>query len=137
MIYIVKHLLHADKKLTCEQRGNKKQQKEKKMANSGIELETSSSKQHNLEADSIPVSTVALAPSCKFQCAFGKIVQSVKIVIFSAKINVLLPFGPASIILHYLTNHHVSVMSVVLNKTSVPGPRLHTWYQFNEILSKS
>jgi Ca2+:H+ antiporter len=80
------------------------------MTNLGLELETSSSKQHNLEANSIPVSTVAFVPGCKFRCAFEKIVESVKIVIFGAKINVLLPFGPASIILHYLTNHHVSVI---------------------------
>jgi len=74
--------------------------------NGGIELETSSNKQQNLETNRIPVSIVALAPGCKLHFALQSIVQSVKIVIFSAKINVLLPFGPASIILHYLTNHH-------------------------------
>ena len=79
----------------------------------GIEMEKSGNKQHNLEANSIPVSIVALAPGCKFHFAWQNIVQSVKIiVIFGAKINVLLPFGPASILLHYLTNHHVSVISV-------------------------
>jgi hypothetical protein len=111
VVYTVKHLLRADKSFV-----KKEKLKEEKMANSGLELEISSSKQHNLDADSIPVSTVALVPGCKFLCAFEKIVQSVKIVIFSTKINMLLPFGPASIILHYLTNHDVSIISVAISK---------------------
>ncbi|KAG6497104.1 hypothetical protein ZIOFF_044992 [Zingiber officinale] len=32
--------------------------------------------------------------------------KSIKVVIFSAKINILLPFGPLSIILHFLTKNH-------------------------------
>ncbi|KAJ4761326.1 vacuolar cation/proton exchanger [Rhynchospora pubera] len=80
------------------------------MANSGIELETNGGSKH-WDSDSqpnasIPISTVALPPASNFHRAFQKIAHSVKIVIFTAKINVLLPFGPASIILHYLTNHH-------------------------------
>lgn len=34
--------------------------------------------------------------------------RSIRIVIFTSKLNLLLPFGPASIILHYTTSRHVS-----------------------------
>lgn len=33
--------------------------------------------------------------------------RSIYVVIFKAKINVLLPFGPVAILLHYLTGKHV------------------------------
>lgn len=36
----------------------------------------------------------------------GRLLRSINIVIMSAKINLLLPFGPLSILLHYLTNKH-------------------------------
>lgn len=35
------------------------------------------------------------------------ILRSIYIVLIRAKINVLLPFGPLAVILHYLTNKHV------------------------------
>lgn len=35
------------------------------------------------------------------------ILKSIYIVLFKAKINVLLPFGPLAIVLHYLTNKQV------------------------------
>ncbi|XP_038977569.1 vacuolar cation/proton exchanger 3-like [Phoenix dactylifera] len=37
---------------------------------------------------------------------FERLWKNVKVVIFTAKINMLLPFGPMSIILHYLTKNH-------------------------------
>ncbi|XP_019708874.1 vacuolar cation/proton exchanger 3 isoform X2 [Elaeis guineensis] len=40
--------------------------------------------------------------------------KSVKVVIFTVKINLLLPFGPMSIILHYLTKNHGLVFSFSL-----------------------
>jgi hypothetical protein len=35
---------------------------------------------------------------------------SARVVIFQAKINVLLPFGPLAVLLHYLTGKHVSFL---------------------------
>ncbi|KAF3338988.1 Vacuolar cation/proton exchanger 2 [Carex littledalei] len=57
------------------------------MMNPGIEMETSGNKQQNLEANSIPVSTVALAAGCKFHFALQNMVQSVKIVIANGCIH--------------------------------------------------
>ncbi|KAM0952446.1 putative calcium/proton exchanger, sodium/calcium exchanger membrane region [Dioscorea sansibarensis] len=36
-----------------------------------------------------------------------RVLESIRIVIFQAKINLLLPFGPVAIILHYLTQKHL------------------------------
>lgn len=36
--------------------------------------------------------------------------RSIYIVLIKAKINMLLPFGPLAILLHYLTGKHVSVI---------------------------
>ncbi|KAJ6849294.1 vacuolar cation/proton exchanger 3-like isoform X2 [Iris pallida] len=47
-------------------------------------------------------STRSISPST----TLGRLLRSISIVIMSAKINVLLPFGPVSIILHYLTKKH-------------------------------
>lgn len=35
--------------------------------------------------------------------------RSIRIVIFTSKLNLLMPFGPASIILHFTSRRHVSV----------------------------
>ena len=37
--------------------------------------------------------------------------RSIRIVIFTSKLNLLMPFGPASIILHFTSRRHVSVSS--------------------------
>jgi len=39
-----------------------------------------------------------------FSCAC----RSIKIVVFSNKLNLLMPFGPVAILVHNLTGHHVS-----------------------------
>lgn len=39
--------------------------------------------------------------------ALKRSLKSINIVIMSAKVNLLLPFGPLSILLHYLTKQHV------------------------------
>lgn len=39
----------------------------------------------------------------------NRILMSIYIVLIKAKINVLLPFGPLAIMLHYLTGKHVSI----------------------------
>ncbi|KAJ6836416.1 vacuolar cation/proton exchanger 3-like isoform X2 [Iris pallida] len=44
--------------------------------------------------------------SFSLRTTLGRLLRSISIVIMSAKINVLLPFGPLSIILHYLTRKH-------------------------------
>lgn len=38
------------------------------------------------------------------------LLRSIYIVIFKAKINVLLPFGPLAILLHYVTGKHVIIV---------------------------
>jgi hypothetical protein len=45
----------------------------------------------------------SLSPRSKWRMAL----RSVRIVIFQAKINVLLPFGPLAITLHYIPGNHV------------------------------
>lgn len=44
------------------------------------------------------------------------ILRSIYIVLIKAKINVLLPFGPLAIILHYVTNRHVRKSKLVYRK---------------------
>jgi hypothetical protein len=45
--------------------------------------------------------------------------RSIKIVIFTSKLNLLMPFGPASIILHFTSRRHVSVSHEKTNSTAV------------------
>lgn len=62
------------------------------------------------------VSSESLHSSSLLNVAYSRILweilkglsKSIKVVVFSAKINILLPFGPLSIILHFLTKNHVS-----------------------------
>lgn len=44
------------------------------------------------------------------------ILRSIYIVLIRAKINVLLPFGPLAVILHYLTNKHVRKLKLAYKK---------------------
>jgi hypothetical protein len=51
-------------------------------------------------------------------------IRSIRIVIFTSKLNLLLPFGPASIILHFTSKRHVSTAhrtTAVLSDWSVDG----------------
>ncbi|XP_008806556.1 vacuolar cation/proton exchanger 2-like isoform X2 [Phoenix dactylifera] len=47
-----------------------------------------------------------VAKSWIFSRILERLWKSIKVVIFTAKINMLLPFGPMSIILHYLSKNH-------------------------------
>lgn len=63
-------------------------------------------KMHSLEFEhigSLAAVAESLAPGSRWQRAL----TSVRVVIFQAKINVLLPFGPLAIVLHYLSGTHV------------------------------
>lgn len=40
----------------------------------------------------------------------NRIIDSIKIVVFSAKINLLMPFGPLAILVSSLSGHHVSYL---------------------------
>jgi Ca2+:H+ antiporter len=63
-------------------------------------------KMHSLEFEhigSLAAVAESLAPGSRWQRAL----TSVRVVIFQAKINVLLPFGPLAIMLHYLSGTHV------------------------------
>ncbi|XP_062211479.1 vacuolar cation/proton exchanger 2 isoform X2 [Phragmites australis] len=51
-------------------------------------------------------SLVAVAKSLSPGSKWRRALTSVRVVIFQAKINVLLPFGPLAVILHYLTGKH-------------------------------
>jgi len=48
----------------------------------------------------------------------NSVVQSFKIVILSNKLNLLLPFGPLAILVHYLTDNKVRNCSSVTNHNS-------------------
>ena len=52
----------------------------------------------------------SLSPRSKWRMAL----RSIRIVIFQAKINVLLPFGPLAITLHYLSGNHVRNMPTMI-----------------------
>lgn len=62
--------------------------------------------------NSRPLSNVAYSRT--FWRILNGLSKSVKVVIFCAKINILLPFGPLSIILHFLTKNHVSQNSDIV-----------------------
>jgi Ca2+:H+ antiporter len=60
---------------------------------------------------SLAVVAESLSPRSKWRMAL----RSVRVVIFQAKINVLLPFGPLTITLHYLPGNHVRNAHTILN----------------------
>lgn len=43
-----------------------------------------------------------------FENLKSRLIKNLKIVIFTEKINILMPLGPAAIIVNHLTAHHVS-----------------------------
>lgn len=47
----------------------------------------------------------------------NRLLMNIYIVLIKAKINVLLPFGPFAIALHYLTGKHVSLTDLRLSVT--------------------
>lgn len=47
---------------------------------------------------------------CSISYMKDKVFRSLNIVLFSAKINILLPCGPAAIVVKYLTGKHVCVL---------------------------
>lgn len=51
----------------------------------------------------------ALSTSWFFRKIRAAHLRSIYIVLIKAKINMLLPFGPLAILLHYLTNKHVRI----------------------------
>jgi hypothetical protein len=61
---------------------------------------------HSLDFEHIG-SLAAVAESLSPGSRWGRALTSVRVVIFQAKINVLLPFGPLAIMLHYLSGKHV------------------------------
>ncbi|KAG1334423.1 putative Vacuolar cation/proton exchanger 3 [Cocos nucifera] len=76
-----------------------------------IEMETLvSSSQSAKETPTVEIphniSLSNVAKSWTFSRIFERLWKSIKVVIFTTKINMLLPFGPMSIILHYLTKIH-------------------------------
>ncbi|XP_072952862.1 vacuolar cation/proton exchanger 3-like [Typha angustifolia] len=75
-----------------------------------IEMETLVSPSMSTKAHNSEIPHCRPLPSAAQSWTFWIIVErfcrSIRIVIFTAKINILLPFGPAAIILHYLTRNH-------------------------------
>jgi hypothetical protein len=71
-------------------------------------------KMHSLDFEHIG-SLAAVAESLAPGSRWRRALTSVRVVIFQAKINVLLPFGPLAIMLHYLSGTHV--------RASSPRPR--------------
>lgn len=67
-------------------------------------------------------SLAAVAESLSPGSRWRRVLTSVHIVIFKAKINVLLPFGPLAVLMHYLTGKHVSF--VPKSRTFLFGMRL-------------
>jgi len=67
-------------------------------------------KMHSLDFEHIG-SLAAVAESLSPGSRWGRALTSVRVVIFQARINVLLPFGPLAIMLHYLSGKHVRAVS--------------------------
>ena len=63
-------------------------------------------KMHSLDFEHIG-SLAAVAELLSPGSRWGRALTSVRVVIFQARINVLLPFGPLAIMLHYLSGKHV------------------------------
>ena len=63
-------------------------------------------KMHSLDFEHIG-SLAAVAESLSPGSRWGRALTSVRVVIFQARINVLLPFSPLAIMLHYLSGKHV------------------------------
>lgn len=66
----------------------------------------------NFQISRVPSSSIAIASlssssSFSLRRASKAIFSSVNTVVFKAKMNVLIPFGPLAIFLHYLTGKHV------------------------------
>ncbi|KAF6142280.1 hypothetical protein GIB67_039987 [Kingdonia uniflora] len=54
-----------------------------------------------------PLDVTHNAPPPQVQVwSMGRLFKSIQIIMFSTKINLLMPFGPAAIIVHYLTQNH-------------------------------
>ncbi|WOL19810.1 hypothetical protein Cni_G28612 [Canna indica] len=79
-----------------------------------------------IELDTIAASSLPSTKMCSFEIPHNRyfpsvsyswihwrilkgLLKSIRVVIFSAKINILLPFGPLSILLHFVTRNHVLV----------------------------
>lgn len=52
----------------------------------------------------------SMIPSWSLHTTVKRVLQSIRTVIFTSKLNLLMPFGPATIVLYYTTNWHVSVL---------------------------
>lgn len=44
----------------------------------------------------------------------NSVFDSIRIVVFSNKLNLLMPFGPLAVLVHILTDHNVSFMCIIL-----------------------
>lgn len=65
------------------------------------------SKAHNFDFEAPQVGSQAIPSTSWVEQMRFRPLRSVYIVLIKAKINVLLPFGPLAILLHYLTGNHV------------------------------
>jgi len=75
-------------------------------------------KMHSLDFEHIG-SLAAVAESLSPGSRWGRALTSVRVVIFQARINVLLPFGPLAIMLHYLSGKHVRAPHAVSESCTV------------------
>ena len=50
--------------------------------------------------------------------------MSIRIVVFSNKLNFLMPFGPLAVLIHILTDHNVSFMYILLPSPWIYGMKL-------------
>ncbi|XP_026393022.1 vacuolar cation/proton exchanger 3-like isoform X2 [Papaver somniferum] len=56
--------------------------------------------------DSLDALHPKASSQANFTCMGNPVFRSLKIVIFSNKLNILMPFGPLAILIHYLTGNH-------------------------------
>lgn len=64
-------------------------------------------KAHNFDFEASQVGSQAIPSTSWVEQMRFRPLRSIYIVLIKAKINVLLPFGPLAILLHYLTGNHV------------------------------
>lgn len=60
-------------------------------------------------------------PRVAFQWIRNRLFKNIYVVLIRAKINVLLPFGPLAVVLHYVTGNHVRL-------TGLSYKRIHGAY---------
>lgn len=88
---------------------------------SGFEYEDQSlvgPEKHSLDEARLRSQYSGGSRDCSPNVVRNSVVDSIRIVVFSAKINLLMPFGPLAIVVDKFSGHHVSFVYLLLRGES-------------------